>query len=104
MRAATCALAAALASAASAPEAATITIVNQDGPLEGFNDITPALPEGGNLGVTRGQQRLNVFNAAAAVWASHLESPIAIKVGAKFDTLPPCDTNGGRLGSAASTG
>ena len=97
----------ALALACAAPDAraATITIVNQDGPLEGFNDLTPAIPEGGNLGITRGQQRLNVFNAAAAQWAAHLESPIPIKVGAKFDSLPPCsEATGGRLGSAAATG
>src|SRR5262249_37091183 len=45
-----------LAALASAPARATITIVNMDGPNEGFNDPTPAAPVGGNSGTTVGQQ------------------------------------------------
>lgn len=49
------------------PVNATINIINNDGPNEGFNDPTPVLPEGGNPGTTLGQQRLNVFNYAAGI-------------------------------------
>ena len=54
--------------------AATITIVNQDGLNEGFNDPTPAAPVGGNNGATIGQQRLNVFQEAADIWGALLPS------------------------------
>ena len=43
---------------AAARGAAQITIVNTDGPNEGFNDPTAATPVGGNTGTTDGQQRL----------------------------------------------
>ncbi len=84
--------------------AATITIVNQDGAGEGFNDPSPRAPEGGNAGVTLGQQRLNVFQSAAAVWAARLQSNIEIKVGAQFNSLTPCSSGGGVLGSAGPNG
>ncbi len=83
--------------------AATITIVNLDAAGEGFNDATLVAPEGGNTGTTRGAQRLQLFQAAANVWAARLQSNITIKVGANFDPLTPCDTNGGVLGSAGPT-
>lgn len=89
-----------LALASLAADAATITIVNLDGPGEGFNDPTPASPEGGNPGATRGAQRLNLFQAAANVWAAKLNSSQVIKVGANFDPLTPCTAAGGVLGSA----
>jgi hypothetical protein len=65
--------------------AATITIVNLDGVNEGFNDPTPATPVGGNPGTTIGQQRLNLFNHAAAIWGSLLPSDVEIRVQARFD-------------------
>src|SRR5438128_3983155 len=89
-----------LLGALSAAQATTITIVNLDGPNEGFNDPTPVAPEGGNPGTTRGQQRLNLFQAAANIWAAKLSSNQTIKVGANFDPLTPCSTSGGVLGSA----
>ena len=58
--------------------AATITIQNNDGPNEGFNDPTPASPVGGNSGTTVGQQRLNVFNKAAEMWGLRIESAVTI--------------------------
>jgi hypothetical protein len=85
--------------------AATITILNSDGPGEGFNDATAATPEGGNPGTTRGQQRLNVFEYAADFWGDRLESmtgggaDIEIVVDAAFDTLF-CSGGGAVLGSA----
>jgi PA domain len=78
-----------LGSAAPALAAATITIVNVDGPDEGFNDPTPAAPVGGNPGTTLGQQRLNVFQQAADIWGSKLDSNEEIVVAASFDPLGP---------------
>src|SRR5262245_102326 len=66
---------------------ATITIINVDGPNEGFNDPTPAAPVGGNPGTTLGQQRLNVFQAAADIWGANLDSNVVISVTASFDPL-----------------
>ncbi|MGE5276582.1 MAG: PA domain-containing protein [Acidobacteriota bacterium] len=78
-----------LGSAAPALAEANITIVNVDGPGEGFNDPTPAAPVGGNPGTTLGQQRLNVFQYAADVWGSLLDSNVEIVVVASFDPLGP---------------
>lgn len=85
------------------PEAATITIVNNDGAGEGFNDpLAPVVPnEGGNNGATRGAQRLNVFTTAAAIWGSFLDSSITTTVGAQFDPLA-CSSGSAVLGSAGT--
>lgn len=82
--------------------AANIVIVNGDGAGEGFNDLTAAVPEGGNAGTTLGQQRLNLFNHAASIWGAFLDSTVPISVNAKFDPLTPCSSSGGVLGSAGS--
>ena len=79
--------------------AATIVIVNQDSPGEGFNDETPAAPVGGNPGQTIGEQRLFVFETAASIWGALLPSPIQIRVGARFDPQT-CTATSGVLGSA----
>jgi hypothetical protein len=79
-----------------------INIVNGDGPGEGFNDTTPMTPEGGNNGTTLGQQRLNLFNFAATIWASNIDSTVPINIQANFDPLTPCSTSGGVLGSAGT--
>jgi len=91
------ALAALLAGPASA--AATITIINMDGPGEGFNDPTPVAPVGGNPGTTVGQQRLNCFQQAAAIWGATLDSPVPILVQAAFNPLS-CTATSAVLGSA----
>jgi hypothetical protein len=75
--------------------AATITIVNQDGPDEGFNDPTPFTPVGGNTAMTLGQARLNAFEHAATILAQMLVSTVVIQVDAQIDPLGP-----GILGSA----
>src|SRR5215467_5124185 len=67
--------------------AATIVVVNVDGPGEGFNDPTPAAPVGGNTGTTRGAQRLIAFQHAANLWGATLDSPVTIIVQASFDPL-----------------
>lgn len=78
---------------------ATITIVNLDGPGEGFNDPTSAAPVGNNPGTTVGAQRLYVFNYAARIWGSLLQSPVEILVEANFDPLT-CNGSSAVLGSA----
>ena len=84
---------------AATTRAATITIVNNDGPGEGFNDATAVSPVGGNAGTTRGAQRLNVFNEAAAIWGGILPSTITIQVLAQFDAQF-CSASSAVLGSA----
>jgi hypothetical protein len=85
------------------PNAATINIVNGDGAGEGFNDATAATPEGGNTGTTRAEQRLNLFNFAAGIWGAYLDTTVSINVNSQFNTLSPCTTSGGVLGSAGAT-
>jgi len=82
--------------------AANIIIVNADGPGEGFNDPTPATPVGGNPGLTLGQQRLNVFAAAASIWGSQLQSNVDTFVLATMDPLP-CTATSAVLGAAGPT-
>jgi hypothetical protein len=91
-------LAASLAFAIPA-SAATIVIVNNDGPGEGFNDPTPAAPVGGNPGVTRGQQRLFIFQHGANIWGNILSSNVTIQVRAQFDPQT-CTPTSATLGSA----
>lgn len=85
-----------------APLAATISIINNDGAGEGFNDPTSVAPEGGNPGTTRGAQRLNVFNQAASIWGAFLDSGVTTQVRANFDPLTPCSPSGGVLGAAGA--
>jgi hypothetical protein len=84
--------------------AATIVINNADGPNEGFNAIDQpnANQVGDNPGSNRGEMRMNVFVAAANVWASLLHSNAVITVSATFDPKP-CTVDGGTLGSARAT-
>ena len=79
--------------------AATITIINLDGPGEGFNDPSPRSAVGGNPGTTLGAQRLNVFRHAADIWGGILSSPVEIRVEAVFDPLF-CTVTSAVLGSA----
>jgi len=84
-------------------QAATVTVVNLDGPGEGFNDPTPANPVGGNPGVTIGAQRRIAFQFAADLWGTSLDSPVEVRVGAEFDPLP-CDAASAVLGGAGPEG
>jgi len=92
-------LAALLLSLAMSAQAATITIVNNDDPGEGFNDPTGVAPIGGNPGTTLGAQRLNVFQYAANIWGDRLSSNVEIIVNATFDPLE-CTQFGAVLGAA----
>lgn len=80
-------------------QAANIIIQNGDGPNEGFNDTTPAAPVGGNPGTTLGEQRLYVFEQAAAAWGQVLNSNVTIIVEARFDAMS-CDAGSAILGGA----
>ena len=92
----------ALVCAATATQAATITIINNDGAGEGFNDPTLAIPVGGNSGTTIGQQRLIVFQQAAAIWGGILPSAVQIRINATFDPLT-CTSSSAVLGSCGAT-
>lgn len=94
--------AALILAAAPGAGAATFTLVNLDGPGEGFNDPTPVAPVGGNNGTTLGQQRLNVFLEAGKIWGTYLQDVVTIRVEARFDPLSPCDSISGVLGSAGA--
>ena len=91
----------ALAGSALAAPAATITIVNGDGPGVGFNDTTSVARVGGNKGTTLGQQRLNVYQAVAKQWGDALTSSVPIVVYATWEPLA-CDESSGVLGSAGT--
>ncbi|MFH1152673.1 MAG: hypothetical protein V1793_02560, partial [Pseudomonadota bacterium] len=67
--------------------------------ISGFTDTTSVAPVGGNPGVTVGQQRSNVFRAAADWWQTKLNSSVTIVVDAKFQPLS-CSAYSGVLGSA----
>ena len=82
--------------------AATITIVNGDGPGEGFNDPTPVAPIGGNTGTTIGQQRLIAFQKAAEIWGATISSSQPIAILSRFNPLS-CDATLAVLGSAGAS-
>lgn len=86
------------------PNAATLNIVNNDGVGEGFNDVTPMTPEGGNNGITLGQQRVNLFNFAAGIWGAFLDTNVPVNINSEFNPLEPCSSGGGVLGSAGTSG
>ena len=82
--------------------AANVMLLNEDLPNVGFNDPTVTVPVGGNPGTTLGQQRLNVFLAAASKWGATLNSPVTIRVRAFWMPLD-CATNSAILGTAGAT-
>ncbi|HJQ41300.1 MAG TPA: PA domain-containing protein, partial [Thermoanaerobaculia bacterium] len=77
-----------------------IVIVNNDRPGTGFNDPTPATPVGGNPGTTLGQQRLNVFLAAAEKWSINLDTNVDIRASASFAPITGCTSTEAILGQA----
>ncbi len=80
-------------------QAAKITILNNDGPGEGFNDPTPLAPVAGNPATTRGMQRYFVFQLAANMWGALLHSNVETYVAATFDPLT-CTASSAILGQA----
>jgi len=77
-----------------------LIIVNNDPAGIGFNDPTPVAPVGGNPGTTLGQQRLNVFQAAADRWTSMLDTNVDIFAEASFSPIPGCTATDAILGQA----
>jgi hypothetical protein len=84
-----------------AQASATVTVINNNKPGEGFNDPTPAEPVGGNAGRTLGAQRLIAFQYAADQWGSTIDSKVEIRIAASFEALP-CDANSAVLGAAGA--
>lgn len=84
--------------------ATTILFNIIDGPGEGLNDTTAVSPVGGNNGLTLGQQRLLVFEYAAALLEQIINSNIDITIDARFDPLTPCSPSSGVIGSAGPQG
>lgn len=95
-------LALGLAHATVAQAAANIKIVNLDaGTSVGLDDPTPIAPVGGNAGTTRGEQASIVFQFAADLWGSVLESDVDIINTATFKPLT-CTAASGVLGSSGT--
>lgn len=84
--------------------AGRVIISNSDKPGTGFNDPTPVEPVGGNPGTTLGEQRLNVFQAAAERWQNLLDTNVDIVVTATFAPIiiatDRCTSTSGILGAA----
>ena len=81
-----------------------VIIRNRDSAREGFNDATPVAPVGLNAGTTLGEQRLNVFNAAAAAFSKVLDTNVDIIVSASFSRIGGCTATSGVLGHARPLG
>jgi hypothetical protein len=99
---AACLAAIVLAATPGALAGATIVVNSVDASGVGFNDPTPVEPVGGNPGTTLGEQRLIVFQFAADLWGSMLESDTEIVVQATFRPLF-CAPNAAVLSSTGST-
>lgn len=80
-------LAGLLVSTRPAHAVATVSVIDNDGPGEGFNDPTPFTPTGGNPATTLGEARLIAFQHAAFLWGRCLTSQVEIKIGATMDPL-----------------
>jgi len=88
--------------AALAPvQAAQFVLVNTDPAGAGFNDSTPAVPVGGNPGITVGQQRLIAYSRALQLWGSILKSDVPIVVLGSFSPRS-CTPTSGVLASAGA--
>lgn len=86
-------------STAASASAATIRIINTDGPAEGLNSTAQVAPVAGNNATTLGQQYLNVFRAAAQYFETRINSAVEIRLEASFDPLT-CSERSGQLGGA----
>ncbi|MDN5781426.1 MAG: pre-peptidase C-terminal domain-containing protein, partial [Luteimonas sp.] len=95
-------LAAGLMQATVAHAGADIMVVNLDaGTGQGLDDPTPATPIGGNPGTTRGDQAKVVFQFAADLWGSVLQSNVPIYNTVTFQPLT-CTETSGVLGSSGT--
>src|SRR5215813_9455541 len=85
--------------AASSRAGEEIRILNSNRAGEGFNDVTPANPVGGNPGTTVGDQRKIAFQFTAALWSAALGNQVRILIDAQFSQLQ-CGSTGTILGAA----
>ena len=86
--------------------AATFTIVNLDGPGEGYNSTAapdPISASGGNSGNTLGEQRLIALQNALDWWGVRLDSDVPIIVDAQMNPQD-CTDEQAVLASAATIG
>jgi hypothetical protein len=67
--------------------AATLVLINADGPGEGLNDPSPFTPEGGNTATTLGGAREQAVRFALSLWGQALESTVPIRVRVHFDSM-----------------
>jgi hypothetical protein len=81
--------------------AANMILNNIDAPGVGFNDPTPAAPEGGNAGTTVGEQRLIAYRKALELWGKTLRSDVTIVVRGSFAPRT-CTATSGVLASAGA--
>jgi hypothetical protein len=81
---------------------AAIIPVNQDPDGTGLNDPTARAPEGGNPGTTVGEQRRIVYQFAADLWGSVLETDVDVRVAASFPVDLGCTSTSATLGAAAA--
>ena len=94
------ALSAAILTCGSA-QAAKLTLLNDDVPGVGLNDMAVATPSGGNPGKTVGEQRRIVYQYAMDAWGAIIESGVDIKIYASFAPLT-CTPTSGTLGQAGA--
>jgi MYXO-CTERM domain-containing protein len=97
-RSAALATAMALGLFAESSAAVTIDVQSVDDPDVGFNDPTSTAPVGDNTETTRGAQALAAFRFAANIWGAALDSPVTIRVAARFGPLE-CNAANGVVGS-----
>ncbi len=84
---------------------ADISVSNRDDAGQGFNDRRAPDEDstvGGNTGMTLGAQRLIAFRHAAGIWARLIDSPVRIRIDARFEPLP-CNASSAVLGEAGPT-
>ncbi|MDX1480241.1 MAG: PA domain-containing protein [Woeseiaceae bacterium] len=78
----------------------TINVVDPF-PELGFGDPTPAAPVGGNPGTTIGEQRLEAYKRAVAIWEDVLDIDVRVVLQATFVPLA-CGPTSGVLGAAGA--
>lgn len=82
---------------------ANIVFQNDDGFGEGFNDLTPTSPVGGNTGTTLGEQRRIAFEYALSILEATLASEVDIEIAAEIGTRVCSDLTGEVIACAGPT-
>lgn len=79
-----------------------VTIINNDGPNEGLNDLTPAIPIDGNNEETLGGQRLFVLQMVADFIETIFDFDVEIKIDVEFNPLGYSYLGGNTLARAGA--